>query len=104
MATQRTSSDFVTPATAEKSISNCRVGASWTPGVVLTDKRRMGEATIWVARIAVCNRHRRTLDVDTVLKAMGGWDKVMLSLMARGHRKPKKGYTKLAFRHLRPDL
>jgi hypothetical protein len=101
VATKKRMCDFVTP---EAEVPNCQVGASWMPAVVLTDKRQMERTVVWVSAIAICNRHRRDLDVGTVLEAMGGWDKVQVRLMVKGHRKPKKGLTVLIFRHLKADL
>lgn len=97
---EKTTCDFVTPNVEVP----CQVGASWTPAMVLTDKRQMERTVMWVTQIAVCNRHRTTLNVDTVLEAMGGWDIVQVRLMARGHRKPKKNLTVLIFKNIKEGL
>jgi hypothetical protein len=81
----------------------CKVVASWMVGVVLTDKRRIEETTVWLGRLVVCNRHRQQLTLKDVLTD-SGWQKLIMSLIAKGHRKPKRSYSKLTFKHLRLDF
>lgn len=81
----------------------CKVVASWMVGVTLTDKHRIEETTVWIGKLMVCNKHRQSLTLDDVLTD-SGWQKIMLSVIAKGHRKPKRGYAKLVFKHLRLDL
>lgn len=81
----------------------CKILGSWTVGVVLVDKHRTDEVTLWFEKLIVCNRHRQALTVDDVVTDTG-WKKMVAAVMAQGHAKPKRGYTKLTFKHLRLDL
>ena len=97
--------DFLPQIETENGLQQiaCKVVASWRVGVTLTDKRRMEEMTIWFPKMLVCNRHRLQLTPNGVLLGVG-WDQIAKSVLAKGHRKPKRSYTKLCFEHLRLEL
>jgi hypothetical protein len=75
----------------------CKVNASWVIGVVFMDKDKIEETTIWLPNCLICNRHRTTLKVSDVM-TNASWRTMTASLRERGHRQPKRGYTKLAFK------
>lgn len=81
----------------------CKVVSSWMVGVVVTDKRRLEHSTIWFRQLVVCNRHRQGLQLKDVLSDKV-WQKIITGQLAAGHRKPKRGLTELAFKHLRLDV
>lgn len=81
----------------------CKVVASWRVGVVVGDKHRIEETTVWLSPTVVCNRHRLGLSTKDVLSDTG-WQRLNAMLLSKGHRRLKRSRTRLIFKHLRPDV